>query len=146
LSRGYVEHTVGHVDDFEVGKFRIFEIERRSIGVVNTGDSFYAVLNVCPHALAPICEGGPVTGTSLPSSPAAEPVHGLRGRIVRCPWHHYEFDLGDDGRCVFTDFKAKVRLFPVTLDDGEVKVRIRARPDAVGVVSEDTGDTRQPVE
>jgi hypothetical protein len=31
---------------------------------------------------------------------------------------------------VFTDFKARVRLFPVVLDDGEVSVQVRERPDA----------------
>jgi nitrite reductase (NADH) small subunit len=129
MARQSVLHSVGRVDDFAIGKFRIFNIEERSIGVVNTGEAFYAVLNVCPHALAPVCEGV-ITGTPLPGPPGEEPVFGLRNRILRCPWHLYEFDLASGGRAVFTDFTARVRVFPVIVETGEVFVELTVRPYA----------------
>jgi nitrite reductase/ring-hydroxylating ferredoxin subunit len=123
-----VQHPVGRVADFAEGKFRIFELDGRSVGVVSVGGSFHAVLNVCPHALAPIC-AGKLRGTSLPSRPGEVPEFGLEGRILVCPWHHYEFDLGNNGRAVFTDYRARVRLFPVHVRDGQVSVELPKRAE-----------------
>ncbi|HWH21489.1 MAG TPA: hypothetical protein VN671_13205, partial [Solirubrobacterales bacterium] len=55
-----------------------------------------------------------------------EAIWGLQNRILRCPWHGYEFDLGDEGRAVFTSFKAKVRMYPVSVEDGSVYVETRS--------------------
>lgn len=122
-------HPVGHVDDFTDGEFRVFELDGRSVGVVRVDGAYHAVLNVCPHALAPIC-AGKLRGTSLPSQPGQEPAFGLQGRILVCPWHHYEFDLGNNGRAVFTDYRARVRLFPVHVgDDGRVSVELPKRAE-----------------
>ena len=119
-------HRVGALEDFAPGTITVLELEDRSIGIVNAAGALYAVLNVCPHALAPICEGR-LTGTFLPS-PAGEAVWGLDNRILRCPWHGFEFDLGDEGQTVFTSFKARVRMFPVTVVDGAVCVDVPQRP------------------
>jgi len=129
-----ITHHVGHADDFVEGEFRIVERDGRSVGVVRVDGTYYAVLNVCPHAMAPIC-AGKLRGTSLPSQPGEEPQFGLQGRILVCPWHHYEFDLGRNGRAVFTDYRARVRLFAVHVDDdGQVSVEMpkRAQPAARG--------------
>jgi nitrite reductase (NADH) small subunit len=120
-----MKHPVGPVDEFAVGSIRIVEIAARSVGIVNTGSQLYAVLNVCPHALAPVCEGR-LTGTLLPSEPG-KAVWGLENRILRCPWHGFEYDLGEGGRTVFTTFKARVRMFPVTVEDGTVYVEMKSR-------------------
>jgi len=122
-------HPVGHADDFTDGEFRVVELDGRSVGVVRVDGAYHAVLNVCPHALAPIC-AGKLRGTSLPSQPGEEPAFGLQGRILVCPWHHYEFDLGNNGRAVFTDYRARVRLFPVHVgDDGRVSVELPRRAE-----------------
>jgi nitrite reductase/ring-hydroxylating ferredoxin subunit len=130
-----VRHKVGIEDEFPAGLIKVTEIAGRSIGIVNTGQTLYAVLNVCPHALAPVCEGR-LTGTLLPSRPG-EAEWGLEGRILRCPWHGYEYDLADGGRTVFTSFKARVRMFPVVVEDGEVYVEI---PDRSSRQAEAGGD------
>lgn len=123
-----MKHRAGAVSDFEAGSIKIIELGGRSIGIVNTAGELYAVLNICPHALAPICEGR-LTGTMLPSA-AGEADWGLDGRILRCPWHGYEYDLGDGGRTVFTSFRARVRMFAVTVEEGEVYVEIPELPGA----------------
>jgi nitrite reductase/ring-hydroxylating ferredoxin subunit len=105
------------------------KIGSRSIGIVNNGEKLYAVLNVCPHELAPICEKAAVTGTMLPSE-AGTVTYGLHNRILRCPWHGYEFDLEDGGRAVFTTFKARIRMFPVSIEDAEVLVEVKDREGA----------------
>jgi nitrite reductase (NADH) small subunit len=122
-------HRVGALADFAEGTITTVELEERSIGIVNAGGSIYAVLNVCPHALARIC-GGRLTGTFLPSDPGTA-VWGMQGRILRCPWHGFEFDLADQGRTVFTSFQARVRMFAVTIADGQVTVEVpEPRPAA----------------
>jgi 3-phenylpropionate/trans-cinnamate dioxygenase ferredoxin subunit len=120
-----MKHPVGAVDDFPPGTIQLREIGSRSIGIVNAGSKLYAVLNVCPHALAPVCEGK-LTGTMLPSEPG-QAAWGLDDRILRCPWHGYEYDLEDGGKTVFTSFRARVRMFPVTVDDGVVHVEMAER-------------------
>jgi nitrite reductase (NADH) small subunit len=115
-----LRHEVGSVDDFVEGEFKIVQLGSRSIGVVKTGGSFYAVLNVCPHERAPVCRGT-LSGTMLPSATGAV-EYGLQGRILRCPWHGYEFDLAAGGRAVFTSYKARLRMFPVTIDKGKIIV------------------------
>ena len=117
-------HCVGAIAEFEPGRIRIVEIGGRSIGVVNAGEEFFAVLNICPHELAPVCEGA-LAGTVVPCEPG-RPVYSLENRILRCPWHGYEYDLGNGGRAAFTDFRGRLRLFPVTLEDGQVYVEIAA--------------------
>jgi nitrite reductase/ring-hydroxylating ferredoxin subunit len=125
-----VRHHAGSTGDFAPDSIKIVEIGARSIGVVRAGETFYAVLNVCPHALAPVCEGR-LTGTMLPSAPGTV-SYGLEHRILRCPWHGFEYDLENGGRTVFTTFKGRVRMFPVTVEDGQVYVEIpeRAAPAA----------------
>ena len=119
-------HPVGALEDFAPGSISIIDIAGRSIGIVNAGDAFYAVLNICPHALAPVCEGR-LTGTLLPSEPGRA-VWGMDGRILRCPWHGFEFDLANQGQTVFTSFTARVRMFPAVVADGEVGVDLPAGP------------------
>jgi nitrite reductase (NADH) small subunit len=117
-----MKHAVGHLDEFEPGTITLISVDSRSIGVVNSGSKLYAVLNVCPHALGPICEGV-LSGTMLPCEPG-QPRYGLENRILRCPWHLYEFDLEDGGRSVFTTFKARLRMYPVTVEESTVFVHI----------------------
>jgi nitrite reductase/ring-hydroxylating ferredoxin subunit len=121
-------HPVGALEKFAEGSITIVEIEDRSVGIVNAGGEIYAVLNVCPHALAPICEGR-LTGTFVPSKPGTA-VWGMQNRILRCPWHGFEFDLANQGQTVFTTFKARVRMFPVTVANGRVSVDVPERRSA----------------
>jgi nitrite reductase (NADH) small subunit len=124
-------HRVGTLEDFAEDSITTIEIEDRSIGIVNAGGEIYAVLNVCPHALAPICEGR-LTGTFVPSDPGTA-VWGMQNRILRCPWHGFEYDLANHGQTVFTTFKARVRMFPVTIADGSVSVDVPQARSAVGI-------------
>jgi nitrite reductase (NADH) small subunit len=121
-------HPVGALAEFPEGSITIVGIEDRSVGIVNAGGEIYAVLNVCPHALAPICEGR-LTGTFVPSEPGTA-VWGMENRILRCPWHGFEYDLANQGQTVFTTFKARVRMFPVTVADDLVSVDVPERRSA----------------
>jgi 3-phenylpropionate/trans-cinnamate dioxygenase ferredoxin subunit len=118
-----VLQRVGSVTEFKDGTITVLDIAGRSIGIVNTGRRFHAVLNVCPHERAEVCRGT-LTGTMLPCASGAEVQYGLHNEILRCPWHGYEFDLSADGRAVFTEFRGRLRMFDVVIEDGQVLVDI----------------------
>ena len=87
------KYPIATVDDLPPGERKLVEIDGKSIGVFNVNGDFIAVLNLCPHELAPVCRGR-VSGTTLPSAPG-EFRWGREGEILACPWHGWEFDLLD---------------------------------------------------
>ena len=101
------------------GERRAFEVDRRSICVLNSGGRFYAVRNRCPHQGAQLCHGG-LGGTMLPSEPH-QLVYGLEGKVLRCAWHAWEFDL-DTGRSLFDPDGKRVKTYPAGVDGGMVWV------------------------
>jgi nitrite reductase/ring-hydroxylating ferredoxin subunit len=125
-------HAVGAVEDFELDRFRIFEVRGRSIGVVHTEKGWFAIRNRCPHQGAPLCRG-PISGTMLPSNPD-EYRPAMAGGVVRCPWHGWEFDL-ETGRSMFGISRDRTATYPVEIRDGEVFVLLAARRSR-----EDEGD------
>lgn len=106
-------HMVGFVHEIPPGNRKITEVNGRSIGIFNVDGAFYALLNRCPHQAAHLCEGT-IAGTTLPSRPG-EYVIGHHGKILRCPWHGWEFDV-TTGQSVFDPFKCRVRTYDVTVE------------------------------
>lgn len=119
-----MKYPVAHLSELPAGSVKIVNIEGRSVGVINTGEAIEAVLNVCPHQMAPICQGT-VSGTLLPSSPG-ELIYGMESQVLRCPWHGWEFDLRTGGP-LFRQDKGHLLKFPVIVEDGEVLVEMRER-------------------
>ena len=113
------EVFVATLDDLGVGERRIIAAGGQSIGVFNTGSQIVAVLNICPHAFAPVCLGK-LSGTTLPSKPG-EFIWGREGEILCCPWHGWEFDL-NSGQCL-TD-RRRLKRFPVIIRDGTIYVEV----------------------
>ncbi len=112
-------YAVAKVDELPPGGRKLVEIDGKSVGVFNVKGQFVAVLNVCPHELAPVCLGR-VGGTTLPSAPG-EYTWGREGEILACPWHGWEFDLLS-GECL-TD-KRRLRRYPVYVEDALVYVEV----------------------
>jgi len=112
-----VKHIIGNVDEFPLGVGRIVEVAGREIGVYHLAEGFFAVLNICPHMHAPVCRGQ-LGGTYLPSKPY-EMEYGLRGRVLRCPWHGWEFDVVT-GQSLFGIDKRRLKSFAVDVVDGQV--------------------------
>jgi nitrite reductase/ring-hydroxylating ferredoxin subunit len=116
------EWPVARASEIPPGGRKIVEIEGRSIGVFNVHGTFVAVLNVCPHALAPVCLGA-MRGTALAAMPG-EYCWGREGEILACPWHGWEFDLLT-GRAL-ADARKRLRLYPVVVREDMVHVTLRA--------------------
>lgn len=110
---------VAAVGDLLPGERRIVEVEGKSIGLFNLAGEIIAVLNVCPHELAPVCLGR-VTGTT--HADAVGEYRWVRdGEILVCPWHGWEFDL-KTGQALAD--RRRLRRYPVEVRDGTVYVRI----------------------
>lgn len=106
-------YRVCTTEELQPGERKIVDAGGRSIGVFNVGGSYHALLNLCPHQRGPLCLGQ-VTGTMLPS-PVGEFRYGLEGRIIRCPWHGWEFDL-TTGKSVFKPDRVRLKVYPVTVE------------------------------
>lgn len=104
---------VGRAGEIAPGSSKIVEVGGRSIGVFNVEGRYYALRNSCPHQGAPLCLGS-IDGTFEESRPG-EYVWGREGRILRCPWHGWEFDL-TTGRSVFNPHRTRVRSYDVTVE------------------------------
>lgn len=98
----------------------VVDVEGTAVLVVKVGDALYAMRDRCPHNGAPL-QFGRVGGTLVPSNPN-EHIYGLDGRIIRCPWHKWEYDL--EGGCSLTDRRIRLRMFPVQVKDGEVLLEV----------------------
>lgn len=111
-------HTVATIGEIMPGDRKIVSIAGKSIGVFHLPDGYVAVLNVCPHELAPVCLGN-VTGTTLPSRPGEPMCWDREGEILTCPWHGWEFDL-KTGKALAD--RRKLKQFEVRAIDGSIQV------------------------
>ena len=112
--------AVCSVEELPPGAMKLVELGAYGVGVYNVGGSFYAIANFCTHEGAPLCAGF-VGGTNEfdPDEPG-----GLRrareGRIVRCPWHQWEFDITTGEN--LANPRKRVRTYDVAVVDGKVYV------------------------
>ncbi|TVP78485.1 MAG: Rieske (2Fe-2S) protein, partial [Puniceicoccaceae bacterium] len=104
---------VCRVSELKPGERKIVQVGKKSIGVFNVDGDYYAVLNVCPHQMAPLCEGR-ITGTCS-ASKVGEYGWAREGEIIRCPWHNWEFDI-KTGQSVFNPHAVRTRTYPVAVE------------------------------
>ncbi|MBC8040750.1 MAG: Rieske (2Fe-2S) protein [Opitutaceae bacterium] len=108
----------GPLDDIVEGKFTLITFGKRTIGVTRLRGALHAVLNHCPHAGAPVCAGH-IHGYVTSDGPGQSGYDADR-KILRCPWHHWEFDLvTGSGSC---DGTGRIKTYPVKEIDGAVWV------------------------
>lgn len=112
-----MEFRVGTVEEVRSEGCRIIEVKGRRVGVISVGDAFYAINDKCPHMGASMCAGS-LGGTMLASKPH-EYVYGKDERVIRCPWHGWEFDL-ETGRSLLEPKRSGLGVYQVTQVDGDV--------------------------
>ncbi len=111
--------TVASTSDFDEGvQKQIVEIEGRSIGIFREDETWYAVLNYCPHSGAPVCEGR-ITGRIVCDS-SGQLNYDPSLKTLRCPWHHWEFDL-ETGNAV-ANVRERLKLYPIRIQEGKVQI------------------------
>jgi nitrite reductase/ring-hydroxylating ferredoxin subunit len=101
------------------GSRKVVKAGKREIVVLNVGDRLFAVYNRCPHQRAPL-DAGSVGGTHLPS-PVGEYEFGKENEVLRCPWHHYEFDL-ETGRCLADPKRLRIATYEARREGEEIAV------------------------
>lgn len=111
---------VAKVGEIAPGAMQLVEAHGHSIGLFNIDGAYVAVLNLCPHELAPVCRGR-LSGTTLPSMPG-EFVWGREGEILACPWHGWEFDLRT-GRAL-ADPRVRVKRYDVVIDGDVIAIEV----------------------
>jgi len=114
-------HAVAKLAELPPGGRKLVEVKGKSIGLFNLDGEIVALLDICPHELAPVCRGR-VSGTTLPSKPGEPLRWGRDGEILACPWHGWEFDIRS-GDCL-VDPKKRLRKYAVTVDGDEVFVEV----------------------
>lgn len=108
---------VGTVEEVRAEGCRIVDVGGRPVGVISVGEEFYAVSDRCPHMGASMCTGS-LSGTLVAAAPH-ELVYGRDDRVLRCPWHGWEFDL-ETGRSLLEPRRYGLRTFEVSTRDGDV--------------------------
>jgi len=112
--------AVCKAEELAPGERLVVDLGGRSVGIFNVAGSFYALHNRCPHRGGPLCLG-PITGLTRSTHDFGY-TYGDEGRILRCAWHGWEFEI-ETGRAI-ADPKLRAKTFPVTVEDGELVVHI----------------------
>lgn len=112
-------YTVATVDEVPPGTSLMVSAGGHSIGIYNLDGSLHALRNFCPHEGAPICLGR-VQGTNTFDEELGEYVRVLEGRILRCPWHQWEFDIST-GRSIAKP-ERRLKTYDVEIAEGKVVV------------------------
>jgi NAD(P)H-dependent nitrite reductase small subunit len=87
----------------ENGGVRLSEGDK-DIALFRVGEKYFAIDNECPHYGASLADGWVDDG------------------IVACPWHCWQFDVGN-GRCLTVD-GFDVKSYPVRIENGSAFVEI----------------------
>jgi nitrite reductase (NADH) small subunit/3-phenylpropionate/trans-cinnamate dioxygenase ferredoxin subunit len=99
------EYVVGKKDEIASGTAVAVQAGRHIVAVFRIGDDFFALNNACPHKGASLCEGEIV---------AAD-------KVVRCPWHHWNWQL-DDGK-LQSDPRQGTRRYEIAVEGEDVILR-----------------------
>ncbi|HEU4448981.1 MAG TPA: Rieske (2Fe-2S) protein [Gaiellaceae bacterium] len=111
-------HDVGSLAELERDGRVVARVGGREVGVVAEPDgALHGIRNRCPHHGGPLCLG------SVLERVAGDPgVYELAGRrVLRCPWHGWEFDL-DTGACL-DEPTLRAAVYPARVEDGRVLLR-----------------------
>ena len=108
------------VSDVPADAAKIVMVGKLSLGLFKLKDGIHAMLNVCPHKGAALCEG-PICGTTRQTD-KVEFIYERAGEIVSCAWHGWEFDIRTGEFLV--DSEVRARTFPVSLEGDDVYVHI----------------------
>lgn len=100
------EYIVGKLTELPDGKGIAVQAGRRTIAVFRIGTEVFAIHNACPHKGASLCEGHVVA----------------EDKVVRCPWHHWNWQL-EDGKLDCTDTQG-LRKYDVVVEGDDVILRV----------------------
>ena len=109
-------HIVARTSEIPPGGNKVVEVNGRDIVVFHVNGEFFALLNRCPHAGAPLEKAACVA--RLTSTEPGVYERSRVGELLRCAWHGWEFDMRN-GQSWFDPKRVKIRSYPVVIEDGE---------------------------
>ena len=117
--------VAGRVGEIQPGERKIVVPfrGRAGVGVFNVGGTLYALRNICPHKIGPLCTGritGRIQADAPPSAAGGVPSFAHDGEIIRCPWHQWEYEIAT-GRCL-VDSRVHAKTYPVKIENGHIIV------------------------
>lgn len=132
---------VCQIAELQPGERKIVEVDGlpHSIGVFNIDNEYFAIANMCPHHLAPLCEGelaGDMTSEGVGDFDLTR-----EGEIIQCPWHGWKFDI-KDGVSVFNPHNVRTRTYEAVVETGcDMQSGEGSRVDEEGQIDEGEGET-----
>lgn len=109
--------SVCAAEELTEGGMKLHSTGKREIGVFRHRGQLYAALNYCPHAGAPICRGE-IDHPISTDGPGGLTVRDWDRPTIRCPWHHWEFDLRTGAS--LCPISPRIKVYPVREDDGRI--------------------------
>jgi len=95
---------VAAVSEVPPGTAKEVMADDQVVALYNIDGTFYALDGVCPHAGGPLGEGT------------------LRGTVVTCPWHGWQFDVKSGENCL--NRKMTHKSFAVNVEGSDVFVEL----------------------
>jgi nitrite reductase/ring-hydroxylating ferredoxin subunit len=119
-----IKHRLIRVDEFPPGSRTLVAVGKRTLGIFNLDGRYYALPNLCPHQLGPLCEGkiSGTTGSRAENEWRWEWIH--EGEIITCPWHGIEYHI-PTGRCLPLREKS-IRTRELEAEDGWIILEMEA--------------------
>lgn len=109
-------HVVALATELPSGGRKVVMVNGHEIGVFHVGDTYYALLNRCPHRTGPLCKGR--LRPLVISAGGTQVAHERESEILKCPWHQWEFDI-KTGQALY-DERLRVRTYRVAQEGDEV--------------------------
>ncbi len=97
-------HRIASVSDVPVGTGCEYVAGGRIVALFHLDDGFHALDGICPHAGGPLALGM------------------VRGNVVTCPWHGWQFDVTTGRHCL--NAQLCHTSFPVTVEGADVFVEL----------------------
>ena len=109
-------HIVARTSDIPPGGNKVVGVDGRDIVIFHVNGEFFALLNRCPHAGAPLEKAACVARLTSPEPGIYQ--RSRVGELLRCAWHGWEFDMRN-GQSYFDPKRVKIRSYPVAIESGE---------------------------
>lgn len=117
MIKGY--QPVAHASEIKPGEKKIVNVKGKELGIFNIDGKFHAFLNQCPHMGAPLCNGSILK--KIASDKPGTFIYENK-RVLRCPWHRWEFDI-ESGTSNFDD-SICAKKYDVKVRSGTVYCKI----------------------
>lgn len=116
------KYEVAQLDEIPAGTHKVVKVKNRELGIFNIDGALYALPNLCPHQMGPLCTGK-VSGTLEKDQTTNWQLNWKKeGEIVTCPWHGLEYHI-KTGQCLAFP-KTKLKSYEASVENGTVVVML----------------------